>query len=137
MTSARCGPMTLGCRWCVFAAICTEVLPVGLLPEIGRGLRVSAGTAGLLVSIYAVLVAVMSVPIAALAERWPRRIVLAGAVGRVRAEQRLSFAVAPDYAVAMAGPDHRRGRPRWLLRSLGGRGCLPGGCELGWGGRSP
>ena len=85
---------------CVFAAICTEVLPVGLLPEIGRGLRVSPASAGLLVSIYAVLVAVMSVPIAAIAERWPRRNVLGVLLGAY-ALSNLCFAVAPNYAVAL------------------------------------
>ena len=53
---------------CVFSAICTEMLPVGLLPEIGRGLRVSTSGAGVLVSLYAVLVALTTVPIAAFVE---------------------------------------------------------------------
>lgn len=86
---------------CVFAAICTEVLPVGLLPQIGRGLQVSPSAAGLLVSVYAVLVAVMSVPVAAFAQRWPRRTVLAVLMGTY-AVSNLCFAVAPDYPVALA-----------------------------------
>src|SRR5690242_518486 len=85
---------------CVFFAICTEMLPVGLLPEIGRGLHVSASAAGVLVSVYAVLVAVMSVPIAALAERWPRRTVVAVLLGAYTLSN-LVFASAPDYAVAV------------------------------------
>jgi predicted MFS family arabinose efflux permease len=85
---------------CVFFAICTEMLPVGLLPEIGRGLDVSSSEAGVLVSLYAVLVAVMSVPIAAIAERWPRRVVLAGLLGAY-ALSNVVFAVAPNYAVAV------------------------------------
>ncbi len=85
---------------CVFFAICTEMLPVGLLPEIGRGLGVSPSSAGVLVSLYAVLVAVMSVPIAAVAERWPRRTVLAVLLGAYTVSN-VVFAVAPDYAVAM------------------------------------
>ncbi|MGI8664551.1 MAG: MFS transporter [Jatrophihabitans sp.] len=99
MTRSRQGPLVL-LAVCVFAAICTEMLPVGLLPEVGRGLRVSQSSAGLLVSIYAVLVAVMSVPIAALAGRWPRRTVLAVLLGTY-ALSNLCFAVAPDYAVAL------------------------------------
>jgi MFS transporter, DHA1 family, inner membrane transport protein len=86
---------------CVFFAICTEMLPVGLLPEIGRGLDVSSSEAGVLVSLYAVLVAVMSVPIAAVAERWPRRVVLAGLLGAY-ALSNVVFALAPNYAVAIA-----------------------------------
>lgn len=86
---------------CVFFAICTEMLPVGLLPEIGAGLGVSSSGAGVLVSLYAVLVAVMSVPIAAVAERWPRRVVLAVLLVAY-AISNVVFAVAPDYAVAVA-----------------------------------
>ncbi|CAN5658440.1 MFS transporter [soil metagenome] len=85
---------------CVFFAICTEMLPVGLLPEISRGLHVSSAAAGVLVSLYAVLVAVMSVPIAAVAERWPRRVVLAVLLGAY-AVSNLVFAASPDYAVAV------------------------------------
>jgi MFS transporter, DHA1 family, inner membrane transport protein len=85
---------------CVFFAICTEMLPVGLLPEIGRGLGVTSSAAGVLVSLYAVLVAVMSVPIAAVAERWPRRVVLAVLLGAYTLSN-VVFAVAPDYAVAV------------------------------------
>jgi predicted MFS family arabinose efflux permease len=85
---------------CVCFAICTEMLPVGLLPEIGRGLGVSSSDAGVLVSLYAVLVAVMSVPIAAIAERWPRRVVLAVLLGASTLSN-LVFAVAPDFAVAV------------------------------------
>ena len=100
VTTSRRGPLIL-LAVCVFAAICTEVLPIGLLPEVGRGLGVSPSAAGLLVSIYAVLVAVMSVPIAALAERWPRRLVLAVLLGSY-ALSNVCFALAPDYAVALA-----------------------------------
>ena len=85
---------------CVFFAISTEMLPVGLLPEIGRGLHVSSSAAGVLVSVYAVLVAVLSVPIAALAERWPRRTVLAVLLGAYTLSN-IVFAAAPDYAVAV------------------------------------
>ncbi len=85
---------------CVFFAISTEMLPVGLLPEIGRGLDVSSSAAGVLVSIYAVLVAVLSVPIAALAERWPRRTVLAVLLAAYTLSN-IVFAAAPDYAVAV------------------------------------
>ncbi len=86
---------------CVFFAICTEVLPVGLLPEIGRGLGVSDAATGVLVSLYAVLVAVASVPLAAVVERWPRRTVLVSLLGAY-ALSNLVFAVAPGYGVAVA-----------------------------------
>src|SRR3954471_10659209 len=95
VTNTRRAPLVL-LSACVFFAICTEMLPVGLLPEIGRGLDVSSSEAGVLVSLYAVLVAVMSVPIAAIAERWPRRVVLAGLLGAY-ALSNVVFAVAPNY----------------------------------------
>jgi len=84
----------------VFLAICTEVLPVGLLPEIGRGLGVSPSATGVLVSLYAVLVALTTVPIAAFVERWPRRTVLAVLLGTYTLSN-LVFAAAPGYAVAV------------------------------------
>lgn len=62
----------------VFAAVTTEVLPVGLLPVISRDLGTSESKVGLLVSAYAVIVAIGSVPLAALVARWPRRLVLCG-----------------------------------------------------------
>jgi DHA1 family inner membrane transport protein len=85
---------------CVFFAICTEMLPVGLLTEIGHGLDVSPSSAGVLVSLYAVLVAATSVPIAAVAERWPRRTVLVVLLGAYTLSN-VVFAVAPTYAVAV------------------------------------
>ncbi|MEP7088895.1 MAG: MFS transporter [Nocardioidaceae bacterium] len=99
MTDTRRAPLVLLAA-CVFFAVCTEMLPVGLLPEIGRGLGVSSSAVGVLVSVYAVLVAVMSVPIAAVAERWPRRSVLAVLLGAYTLSN-VVFAVAPDYAVAV------------------------------------
>lgn len=84
----------------VFLAVCTEMLPVGLLPEIGRGLDVTPSATGLLVSLYAVLVAITTVPIAAFVERWPRRTVLAALLGAYTVSN-LVFAAAPGYAVAI------------------------------------
>jgi DHA1 family inner membrane transport protein len=99
VTDTRRAPLVL-LAVCVFFAICTEMLPVGLLPEIGHGLGVSSSAAGVLVSLYAVLVAVMSVPIAAVAERWPRRLVLSVLLGAYMLSN-VVFAIAPDYAVAV------------------------------------
>ncbi|MGI3784079.1 MAG: MFS transporter [Janthinobacterium lividum] len=99
MTSSGRAPLVLlGAG--VFLAVSTEMLPVGLLPEIGRGLDVSQSATGLLVSLYAVLVALTTVPIAALVERWPRRTVLAVLLGAYTVSNVL-FAVAPSYAVAI------------------------------------
>ena len=60
----------------VFAAITTEVLPVGLLPQISESLHTSESRVGLLVTAYAVMVAFGCIPLTALVARWPRRPVL-------------------------------------------------------------
>lgn len=61
----------------VFAAITTEVLPVGLLPVMAADLSTTESRIGLLVSAYAVVVAIGSLPLAALLSRWPKKPVLA------------------------------------------------------------
>lgn len=53
--------------------ITTETLPVGLLPQIARGLHVSAGRVGLLVTVYGAVVVVGAVPLSALIARFPPR----------------------------------------------------------------
>lgn len=85
----------------VFAAITTEVLPVGLLPVISRDLRTSESNVGLLVSAYAVVVAIGSIPLAALFSRWPRRGVLCALLA-IYALSNALLAVAGDYWVALA-----------------------------------
>jgi DHA1 family inner membrane transport protein len=100
VTDARRAPLVL-LSACVFFAVCTEMLPVGLLPEIGRGLGVSSSAAGILVSLYAVLVAITSVPIAAIAERWPRRVVLAVLLGAYTLSNVVLAAVLGGLAVAV------------------------------------
>ena len=84
-----------------FAAVTAETLPVGLLPMIARDLSTSESRVGLLVSAYAVVVAVGSLPLTALLARWSRRgaltaLLTAYAVGNA------VFAVTDDYWVALA-----------------------------------
>lgn len=57
----------------VFAVVTTETLPVGLLPAISTDLRVSEATVGLLVTLYAALVAVLAVPLTIATARVPRK----------------------------------------------------------------
>ncbi|PZA18873.1 MFS transporter, partial [Modestobacter versicolor] len=84
-----------------FAAVTAETLPVGLLSMIARDLGTTEPRVGLLVSAYAVVVAVASLPLTALLGRWPRRraltgLLLAYAVGNA------VFAATDSYAVAVA-----------------------------------
>lgn len=84
----------------VFAAITTEMLPVGLLPAISHDLHTREATVGLLVSAYAVVVAVGSVPMAALLERWPRGATLCGLLGTYAVSNAL-MATTSSYPVAL------------------------------------
>jgi predicted MFS family arabinose efflux permease len=86
----------------VFAAVTTELLPVGLLPQISAAFDVSTGTAGLLVSAYAVMVAVLSVPLALATRRLPRKPVLLVTVGGYVVSNVVA-AAAPSFAVLAAG----------------------------------
>ena len=54
-------------------AVTTEMLPVGLLPHIGTSFHVDDSVTGLLVSLYAVMVAVLAVPLTLLTARMPRK----------------------------------------------------------------
>ncbi|WP_040166577.1 MFS transporter [Microbacterium gorillae] len=60
----------------VFSVILTEVLPIGLVPEVVRAFGVDEAAAGLLIGLYAVLVAVTAVPLTRLTRRAPRKAVL-------------------------------------------------------------
>ena len=46
-----------------FVAITTELVPVGLLPQISTDLEVTESVAGLLVTVYAFMVAALAIPL--------------------------------------------------------------------------
>ncbi|NML38143.1 MFS transporter [Chitinophaga sp. G-6-1-13] len=56
-----------------FIAIMTETMPAGLLPEISRGLQVTASYAGQLISVYALGSVLAAIPAIALTLHWPRK----------------------------------------------------------------
>ncbi|MFC4912903.1 MFS transporter [Actinomadura gamaensis] len=85
----------------IFSLMTSELLPVALLTPIGSGLHVSAGTAGLMVTVPG-LVAMVSAPLVTVAAgRVDRRVVLCALVGLVGAANLVS-AVAPDFGVVLA-----------------------------------
>src|SRR5579859_3803834 len=86
----------------VFAAVTTEMAPVGLLPAIGHAFGVAESTAGLLVSLYAVLVAVLSVPLALATRRIPGKRLLLAAMSCYTVSNVIS-ALAPSLAVLAVG----------------------------------
>jgi predicted MFS family arabinose efflux permease len=86
----------------VFAAVTTEMAPVGLLPAIGRQFGVAESTAGLLVTLYAVLVAALAVPLTLATRRVPGKRLLLIAMSSYAASNVIS-ALAPSLAVLAAG----------------------------------
>ena len=76
-------------------------LPVGLLPVMSASLRSSLPATGLLVTIYAVVVAVASAPLTYLTRRVPHRLLLAGMLA-VFVAGTLAGAAAPGYGWLMA-----------------------------------
>lgn len=83
-----------------FVSVTSENLPVALLPDLASGFGVSEPAVGLLVTGYAVVVAVSVVPLVALTGRWDRRTAAMATVATITASN-LLLAVAPSYGVAV------------------------------------
>ena len=85
-----------------FAAVTTEMVPVGLLPAIGHTFGTAESTTGLLVSLYAVLVAALAVPLTFATRRVPGKRLLLLVMGCYAVSNVIS-ALAPSFAVLAAG----------------------------------
>jgi predicted MFS family arabinose efflux permease len=85
-----------------FLAVTTEVLPVGLLPSIGRAFSVSESVAGLLVSVYAIAVAVLAVPLTIVTRRFARKAMLLATLIAYILSNAL-VAIAPSFAIVATG----------------------------------
>ncbi|HEY0617869.1 MAG TPA: MFS transporter [Kribbella sp.] len=81
-----------------FSFVTTEVLPMGLLTVMADDLGRSRSQVGQLVTGYAAVVVLASIPLARLTQRLPRRLVLTGTLGVFGAATLLS-ALAPAYPV--------------------------------------
>lgn len=106
--AARVGLATLSLA--SFGALTTEMLPVGLLPQIASSLGVAQERAGLLVGVYAVMVGVLAVPLTIGTRRFPRKplllATLAGyAISNVMAATATGFAMLA-VARALGGITH-------------------------------
>ncbi|MFI6512764.1 MFS transporter [Streptosporangium sp. NPDC050855] len=110
--------VTLG----IFSLMTSELLPVGLLSPVGTDLEVSAGTAGLMVTVPG-LVAAVSAPLITVATgRVDRRLVLVLLVGLVAAAN-LASAFATSFALVLVA--------RFLIGvSVGGFWSIAGGIAL-------
>ncbi|MFE5936915.1 MFS transporter [Streptomyces sp. NPDC056470] len=112
---ARVAAVTLG----VFTVMTAELLPVGLLTPVAADLGVSAGTAGLMVTVPGLVAAVCAPLIAVRAAGADRRTVLVGLMGLV-AVANLATAAAGHIAVVLGA--------RVLLGvAIGGFWALAGG----------
>jgi DHA1 family inner membrane transport protein len=85
----------------IVLAVTTETMPTGLLPDMSRSLGVSEPAIGLLVTIYAFSVAVVSIPLIALTRRWQRHRLLAISVAVLGLSSVLS-SLAPSYEAVVA-----------------------------------
>jgi predicted MFS family arabinose efflux permease len=83
-----------------FVYVTAETFPIGLLPQLSRGLHVSGSSVGLLVTVYAGVAGLTAVPLTALSNHLPRRRLLVGAVALLAVSQ-IVVALAPDYATAI------------------------------------
>jgi len=83
-------------------AVTTEMLPIGLLPQIAEAFRVPASISGLLVGLYAVMVAALAVPLTVATSRYPRKPLLMATVAGYLVSNAV-VAVAPVFAVLALG----------------------------------
>ncbi|HJZ35915.1 MAG TPA: MFS transporter [Solirubrobacterales bacterium] len=88
--------LALGC----FCFVSTELSPVGLLPQIAGGLGTSDGTAGLLVSGFAIVVALTVAPLTILAGGMSRRSLITLLLGACLAGNLLA-SVASSYPILL------------------------------------
>jgi predicted MFS family arabinose efflux permease len=85
-----------------FVAITTEVVPVGLLPQLSRAFSVPEAVTGLLVTVYAGLVAVLAIPLTRLTGRLPRKPLLLATIVLYSVGNAM-IAVAPSFALVCVG----------------------------------
>ncbi|MDL2307654.1 sugar transporter [Desulfovibrio sp. OttesenSCG-928-C06] len=64
---------TVSLSFAAFIFVTSEFIPVGLLPDIAAGLGQTEAQTGLMVTAYAWVVALMSLPLTVLSARWERR----------------------------------------------------------------
>ena len=94
------GLLSLALASCL--AVPTEMLPVGLLPDVGAAFSKSESVTGLLVTLYAVMVAALAVPLTVATTRFGRRpLLLATVLGYVVSNALV--AAAPTFAVVATG----------------------------------
>ena len=81
-----------------FAYVTAETIPVGLLPQIADGLHVTEAQVGLLLTSYAVVAGVTTIPLTAITMRIPRHLLIAVTMGVFTVSQ-VAAALAPTFLV--------------------------------------
>lgn len=79
--------------------VTAEMLPTAVLEQMSTGLGVAESSTGLLVSMWAAVVVVLSFPLVRLTRRWDRRAVIAGGLAVLALSSALT-ALAPTFPVA-------------------------------------
>ena len=85
-----------------FIYVTAEMVPVAALPEIASDLRVSEAVVGTLLASYALVAAVMTMPLVRWTAHWPRRRTLLLTLVCLTVSQLIS-ALAPNFAVLAGG----------------------------------
>jgi MFS transporter, DHA1 family, inner membrane transport protein len=85
-----------------FVMVTAEMLPTAVLPEMSAGLGVTEAQTGFLVSLWAAVVVVASLPLVRLTRRLDRRSVVVWSLVGLAASVAVT-ALAPTYAVAVGG----------------------------------
>jgi predicted MFS family arabinose efflux permease len=106
-TAARTWTPRIAAQLAVLAAaaftyVTAEILPVGALSAISRDLQVSVVLVGTLLTWYALVAALTTVPLVRWTAHWPRRRALLLSLTCLTASQVIS-ALAPNFAVLAAG----------------------------------
>lgn len=85
----------------LFIYLTAELFPIGALPELSQGLGVSTATTGLLLTTYAVVAGVATLPAIRLTKHLDRRTVLVAAMVLLAVSQ-VGLACAPTFTVSIA-----------------------------------
>lgn len=85
-----------------FVMVTAEMVPTAVLPEMSAGLGVSEAQTGLLVSVWAAVVVVGSLPLVRLTQHLDRRAVIVWSLVALSASVAVT-ALAPAYPIAVAG----------------------------------
>ncbi|MEV5961349.1 MFS transporter [Kribbella sp. NPDC051952] len=101
ITSRRANAALLMLALSTFSYVTIEVLPIGLLTVVAADLGRTRSEVGLLVTGYAAVVVLASIPLARLTLRLPRRLVLGSTLGVLTVSTALS-ALAPTYELLFA-----------------------------------